>query len=174
MIGVDGALPWHLPGDLARFKRLTMGGVLVMGRSTHESIGRPLPGRRTIVLSRNPCYVADGVDVVSDLGAALALATATGTPVAVVGGGAVYSAALPHVGRIEMTVVDVAPDGDTRFPALDADRWRCIRHEDGEGEPAHRFHTLVATASGDLGCLPASLVSPRSATQPRTTGILDV
>lgn len=114
VIGRDGQIPWHLPADLQRFKRLTMGQTLLMGRKTWQSIGRPLPGRRIIVLSRNPGFQADGCLVVADLPSGIA---ASQTPeLFICGGSEVYRQALPLVRRIYLTELLREVDGDTFFP----------------------------------------------------------
>lgn len=136
VIGADGTLPWRLPDDLKRFKRLTMGHTLVMGRRTWDSIGRPLPGRRTIVLSRNQSLTLAGVTVVHDL--ASAYATAEGD-VFVVGGAAVYRAALPDAERLHLTEVHAEVDGDVRFPPVDLSTWRLVHEEHHPADASHAF-----------------------------------
>jgi dihydrofolate reductase len=137
VIGLDGDMPWHFSEDLAHFKRTTMGGTMVMGRKTFDSIGRPLPGRRTIVITRNTEWARDGVEVVHSLGEALELA-ATSEPrhsagVFVVGGGDVYAQALPIADRLVLTEIDDAPEGDTYFPEWSRDEWtETARTEAGE------------------------------------------
>ncbi len=133
VIGRDGGLPWRLPEDLARFKRLTMGHVLVMGRRTYDSIGRPLPGRTTIVVTRQPGWSADGVEVAAGLDDALSRAAANDQEVFVVGGSQVYAAALPVAHRLALTLVDDCLDGDTYFPDVDWSRWREVRREPHDG-----------------------------------------
>lgn len=125
VIGVDGSLPWRLPEDLAHFKRVTLGHPMVMGRATYESIGRPLPGRTTIVVTRRPDWTADGVETAGSLDAALARAHELDDEVFLVGGAQVYREALARdlVDVLSVTRVDAAPDGDTFFPAVDWDRW---------------------------------------------------
>ena len=137
VIGLDGDMPWHFSEDLAHFKRTTMGGTMVMGRKTFDSIGRPLPGRRTIVITRNTGWAHDGVEVVHSLGEALELA-ANSEPqhaagVFVVGGGDVYAQALPIADRLVLTEIDDAPEGDTYFPEWSRDDWaETARREAGE------------------------------------------
>ena len=130
VIGVDGGLPWHLPDDLRRFKELTMGHVLVMGRRTYESIGHPLPGQddrrchppdRLVGRAPTRCVRA------RDVPGALALAAEIDDEVFVVGGGQVYEEALPLADRLELTLVDASPEGDTVFPQLDGSQWREVR-----------------------------------------------
>ena len=124
IIGKDGGLPWHLPADLARFKQTTMGKPLIMGRRTHDSIGRALPGRVNIVLSRADGYTpADGCRLARDVDEALD-SVPDADAVMVVGGEAVYAAFLPRAQRIHLTVVDMlVVDGDARFPPLDQEQW---------------------------------------------------
>ena len=143
VIGRDGGLPWHLPADLKRFKRLTSGHHMIMGRRTWDSIGRrPLPGRPTIVVSRDPGFVAEGAQVARSLSQALELA-AGADEVFIAGGEAIYRAALPVADRIYLTRVHACFDGDTHFPAFDANDWQVVveeRHEPDEKNPyAHTF-----------------------------------
>ncbi|MDR6119771.1 dihydrofolate reductase [Aeromicrobium sp. SORGH_AS981] len=129
VIGVDGALPWRLPEDLAHFKRLTLGHPLVMGRATYDSIGRPLPGRTTIVLTRDPDWSSgprgDGVLVAASLEEALATARELDDDVFLVGGAQVYAQALEQglVDVMVVTRVAAAPDGDAFFPRVDWEAW---------------------------------------------------
>ncbi|WP_374999570.1 dihydrofolate reductase [Aeromicrobium sp. CTD01-1L150] len=126
VIGVDGSLPWRLPEDLAHFKQLTLGHPMVMGRTTFESIGRPLPGRTTIVLTRQRGWHVDGVETAPSLDDALARAGALDDEVFVVGGAQVYSEALERdlVDLLSVTRVAASPEGDTHFPSIDWQRWR--------------------------------------------------
>lgn len=134
VIGRDGALPWHLPEDLRRFKSLTLGHVLVMGRRTFESIGRPLPGRTTIVVTRRPDWPApEGVLVAPSLEAALARAAALDDEVFLVGGAEIYRRGLEVADFLELTEVDAEPSGDTVFPAVDWSRWRQTGRTPGDG-----------------------------------------
>lgn len=115
-IGRDNALLWHLPGDLPRFKQLTMGSPLIMGRKTYDSIGRPLPGRRNIVITRNADWSVPGVEVAQSLDEALAL-VAEAPQAFVVGGGQIYAQSLPHADELLLTEVDQdVADADTFFP----------------------------------------------------------
>jgi len=143
VIGRGGGLPWHLPADLKRFKRLTSGHHMVMGRRTWDSIGRrPLPGRPTIVVSRDPSFVAEGAQAARSVEEALELA-AGADEVFIAGGEAIYRAALPVADRIYLTRVHACFDGDTHFPAFDANDWQVVveeRHEPDEKNPyAHTF-----------------------------------
>ena len=123
VIGRDGGLPWHISSDLKRFKDITMGKPMVMGRKTWESLPKkPLPGRRNIVLTRTPGYVAEGAEVVATTAEALALC-AGAEEVAVIGGGEIYRLFWPEARRLYLTEVDAEVHGDTRFPALNASEW---------------------------------------------------
>ena len=150
VIGQDGALPWRLPADLKRFKTITVGKPVIMGRKTFESIGKPLPGRHNIVLSRDPRWQAAGVTVVPNLAEAIAAAgldpRARAEAIMVIGGAQIYAEALPSATRVELTEVDAEPAGDTVLPAFDPARWREIAREthaaDGD-TPGFAFVTLV-------------------------------
>lgn len=135
VIGVDGGLPWRLPDDLRRFKELTLGHVLVMGRKTYESIGRSLPGRTTVVVTRTTGWGPGSTDVLVAHGVPEAIETAASIDdeVFVVGGAQVYAAALPLADRLELTWVDADPTGDTRFPDVDWEEWREVRREEADG-----------------------------------------
>jgi dihydrofolate reductase len=123
VIGNGPDIPWRIPGEQAEFKKLTMGHVLLMGRTTYESIGRPLPGRTTIVLTRDPGWSAEGVLVAHDLDGALALAATLPGDVMVVGGAQVYAAALPIATEQVISEVPLSPEGDVLYPAYDRDAW---------------------------------------------------
>jgi dihydrofolate reductase len=123
VIGRDNAMPWKIPGEQAYFKRVTMGHPIVMGRKTWESIGRPLPGRRSIVVTRDASFTANGAEVTHSLDAALAAAGDV-PEVYVIGGAELYRAALPGADRLLITEIDHDFDGDTFFPAVDRTRWR--------------------------------------------------
>lgn len=150
VIGADGGLPWHIPADLRHAKRLTMGHPLLMGRTTYESIGRPLPGRTNVVLTRDPDWARDGVVVAGSLVEAIA-AFAPG-PVMIFGGGGVYADAMPYADRLEITHVDAEPDGDTRFPPIDPAVWTEIAREDHDG---FSFVTYVRDPGTPAEPLPA-------------------
>lgn len=119
VIGRDNDLPWRIREDLQHFKQLTLGHTLVMGRKTYDSIGRPLPGRRTVVVTRQPDWEAEGVDVVHDVETALK----QDGDIYVAGGGEIYRQALPYADRLELTEVDQSPDGDITFPTFDRSEW---------------------------------------------------
>jgi dihydrofolate reductase len=135
VIGADGGLPWHLPDELRKFKETTLGHVLVMGRRTYESIGQPLPGRTTVVLTRQPGWSpgTEEVVVAHDLDTALERARTFGDEVFVVGGAEVYAAAIGRADRLLLTLVDQAPDGDAKFPDVDWSVWHETGREPGEG-----------------------------------------
>lgn len=122
VIGKDNTLPWRLPSDLAHFKRVTMGLPIVMGRKTWESLGRPLPGRRNLVISRNGGYIAEGAEVYPSLDAALD-ACRDAERVCVIGGEQLFRLALPLAQKVIATEVHADIDGDTWFPPLDATQW---------------------------------------------------
>ncbi|MBL0444008.1 MULTISPECIES: type 3 dihydrofolate reductase [Aeromonas] len=139
VIGKDNQMPWHLPADLAHFKRVTLGKPVLMGRKTFESIGRPLPGRRNLVISRNPGYQAEGIEVVGSVEAALALLAGSSVEeLMVIGGGHLYAEMLPSADCLYLTRIDLAVEGDTRFPAFDDGQWQrieCESHPADEKNP---------------------------------------
>ena len=140
VIGLDHIIPWHIPGEQRRFKAMTMGKPMVMGRKTFESFPSPLPGRRHIVLTRGHWH-ADGAEVAYSVDEALAMA---GDDVAVIGGAQIYAQLLPHADRIELTEVHDEPEGDAIVPAFEG--WHEIAREDHPGEkqrPAFSFVTLT-------------------------------
>lgn len=144
VIGRDGDLPWRIPADLKFFKDTTTGHPIVMGRKTHQSIGRALPGRTNIVVTRDPEFSGDDIAVVGDLDSALA-AAGEADEVMVIGGAQIYAMALPRAKRIYLTEVHIAADGDTRFPELDRGIWSETARVDhpAEGDiPAFSFVTL--------------------------------
>jgi dihydrofolate reductase len=123
VIGRENGMPWHLPADLAHFKRTTLGHPVIMGRRTWESIGRALPGRRNIVVSRNAAFAAPGAEVVTSLAQAWQAVEAADEAF-VIGGAQLYAEALPDIDRIYLTDVVGEIGGDTRFPTLDPRQWR--------------------------------------------------
>ncbi|MBT3809950.1 MAG: dihydrofolate reductase [Rhodospirillaceae bacterium] len=144
VIGRDGDLPWRIPADLKFFKETTTGHPIVMGRKTHQSIGRALPGRKNIVITRDPDFAGEDIAVVGDLEAALA-AAGDADEVMVIGGAQIYELALPRAHRIYLTEVHVAADGETRFPDLDRASWRetaRVDHPADGDTPAFSFVTL--------------------------------
>ena len=129
VIGRNGDLPWQLPADLRHFKSVTMGKPIIMGRKTFESIGRPLPGRKNIVVTRRANFVSDGVLISNNLTAAIALGKAIASEdnvdeIMVIGGGEIYAKALSDADRLYLTEVHADIDGDTFFPAFDRGLWR--------------------------------------------------
>jgi dihydrofolate reductase len=123
VIGAKGDLPWRLSADLKRFKALTMGKPIVMGRKTYESIGRPLPGRQNIVITRNTDFVADGCYVVTSIEAAID-AAGDAEEIMIIGGSHIYEAFLPRADRIYLTRVQAEVEGDAYLPHIDNDKWQ--------------------------------------------------
>ena len=150
VIGSDNRLPWHLPDDLKRFKALSLGKPIVMGRRTFESIGRPLPGRTNIVVSRQPGLAIAGTLVAQSLDAALAAAGAA-PEVVIIGGAEIFRQALPRTDVIHMTRVHALVAGDVVFPDLDLAQWRetAVEHHaaDARHQYAFTFVTLQRAAS---------------------------
>jgi len=129
IIGKDNDMPWHLPADLAYFKKTTLGKPVIMGRKTYYSIGRPLPGRLNIVISRDTSLQIDGVEVVQSVEQALTLAGDV-EEIMVIGGGAIYQHCLPKADRLYITHIDASIDGDTQFPAYDlVDDWQAVSED---------------------------------------------
>lgn len=124
VIGRGGQLPWHLPDDLKHFKAMTLGHPIIMGRRTLESIGRPLPGRRSIVVSESLARAPEGIELVRSLDAAVELADASEGPAFVIGGGILYAAAIPRATTLHLTEIDIDVDGDAFFPPYDKSQWR--------------------------------------------------
>ena len=150
VIGREKALPWHIPGDLKRFKRMTVGKPVLMGRKTFESIGKALPGRHNIVLTRDSGWRADGVTVAANLAEAIAAAglhpAARAAQIMVIGGAEIYALTMPIATRIELTRVHLEPAGDAHFPPLDADIWKqtaCERVAADGAVAAHDFLTFA-------------------------------
>ncbi|NQU57073.1 MAG: dihydrofolate reductase [Rhodospirillales bacterium] len=144
VIGRAGGLPWHIPGDLKLFKKTTMGKPIIMGRKTWESLGRPLPGRTNIVITRAPAYSADGAEVVGDLDQAFAVAgTLGGEEVMVIGGAEIYRLALPRADRLYLTEVALSPEGDAYFPDFDKGAWRETTRQAFATENGAPAYTLV-------------------------------
>lgn len=142
VIGANGALPWHLPEDLRHFKSLTLGHPVIMGRKTWESLGRALPGRENIVVTRAPGYEAPGASVAASLDAALALCT--GEPVAfVMGGSALYAEALPLADGLVLTEIQRDYEGDVRFPGFDRSAWRETQRKPQTGADGLRFDFVL-------------------------------
>lgn len=153
VIGAGGEIPWRLPRDLKQFRALTWGRPIVMGRKTHESIGRPLPGRTNIILTRRTDFLAPGCLVAGSVAEAMDQARAAGAEeLMVVGGGEVYRAFLPIVSKIHLTLVEGAFEGDAHFPVdpLASDEWRNVHEErwDADARNPHDARYLVLTRGG--------------------------
>ena len=139
-IGKDNTLPWHLPDDLRRFKALTLGKPVLMGRKTAQSLGRALPKRRNLVLSRSGNAPFDGMQAVASLEEAMAIAALDGDELSVIGGGEIYALALPMATRMHLTHVDTVVDGaDAFFPAFEASQWRTSARVAHAADAAHAF-----------------------------------
>ncbi|MBI2381727.1 MAG: type 3 dihydrofolate reductase [Gammaproteobacteria bacterium] len=145
VIGKDNQMPWHLPADLAHFKAVTYGKPVIMGRKTLESIGRPLPGRHNIVVSRSADFRPEGVTVVADLEAAIA-AAGDAPEIMVIGGATIYQQMLARADRLYLTFIELGVDGDACFPAWEPEAWRELASESHEADArnahAYRFVTL--------------------------------
>ncbi|MFA7825035.1 type 3 dihydrofolate reductase [Aeromonas dhakensis] len=147
VIGKDNQMPWHMPADLAHFKRITLGKPVLMGRKTYESIGRPLPGRRNLVISRNPDYRVDGVEVIDSVSSALELLGREDSveELMVIGGGHLFEQLLPRAERLYLTQIELEVDGDAHFPVLDHTDWELLEEEshpaDERNAYPYRFET---------------------------------
>ena len=128
LIGRNNQLPWHLPADLAHFKQVTMGKPIIMGRKTYDSIGRPLPGRTNIVLTRSADFRAEGVLTAHTLEQALDYVSEE-DEVMIIGGSTIYELALPRADRLYLTYVEITCEGDAWFPEFDIERWRVVASE---------------------------------------------
>jgi dihydrofolate reductase len=148
VIGKDGALPWHLPEDLRRFKQLTMGHHILMGRKTWESIGRLLPGRHHVIISRTPGYSVPGAKVVGSFDAAIA-AAGDDSEIFVIGGGEIYALALPYTDRILLTEVERDFEGDALFPEPMPQEWREIDRAEFTSEASGLAYSYVTLKRAD-------------------------
>lgn len=137
VIGSNNELPWRLPSDLRRFKSVTMGKSVVMGRKTYESIGKPLVGRHNIVVTRDREYLAKGCTVVHSIDEALL--AAEGEEVMVIGGAQLYEQLLPRADRLYLTIIDAEFPGDAYFPAIDPDRWQEVRREPNTPDKKNQY-----------------------------------
>lgn len=142
VIGRDGDLPWRIKEDLVHFRRTTTGHAIIMGRKTHESIGRPLPKRRNIVMTRDASASFEGCDAVTSFDAALALVPDDSMPM-VIGGATIYELALPRATHLFITEVHREVHGDTFFPAFDPDEWTELERRPAESAPDVEFVSLV-------------------------------
>jgi dihydrofolate reductase len=160
-IGLDGDMPWHLPGELKHFKATTMGKPMVMGRKTWESIGRPLPGRQNILVTKNRSFRASGCDVAGSLDQAVQIAI--GEEVMIIGGGQMYEQALPFSDRMILTLVDCYPEADTWFPEWQRDDWLQVsaRSESPDEQNPYGYSVLVLVRKTDsCGTSPAPGTKP--------------
>jgi dihydrofolate reductase len=137
LIGSKNGLPWHLPADLAFFKRTTMDKPIVMGRKTFDSIGKALPGRRNIVITGNPDFEATGCDVVDSIDAAMSLAS-EGDEVMLIGGASLYAQTIAYATRLYITRIHDSFEGDTWFPEFDLRQWRLENREDFDADHSNR------------------------------------
>ncbi len=137
-LGFGNALPWHLPDDLKRFKKLTLGHAIIMGRRTYESIGKPLPDRKNIVITREKDFAAPGCIVAHSWEEAVRSA-GDETEIFVVGGSQIYAMALPHTDKLYLTWVEAETDGDVFFPKLDLDEWRETYSESHPMDERHGY-----------------------------------
>ena len=146
VIGKDNQMPWHLPADLQHFKRLTMGKPMIMGRATYESIGRPLPGRHNIVVTRDKSLEIEGCTVVNGLDAAIE-AVGDEPEVMVIGGQKLFEQYMPKADRLELTIIDARVDGDTYFPEYSMQQWEEVSREEHDADEKnphpYTFLTLV-------------------------------
>jgi len=148
VIGADGDLPWRLSDDLKRFKAVTMGKPIVMGRKTYESIGRPLPGRQNIVITRQGGFTAEGCDVVQSTAEAVEVAEGA-DEIMVIGGSQIYAVFLPLAERIYLTRVHTEVEGDVFFPPLDEEEWRESASENYDADALNDYACTVTTLSRD-------------------------
>lgn len=126
VIGTGNEIPWRVKGEQKLFKQITLGGVLIMGRKTFESIGRPLPGRETIIVTRNSAYDAQGCHIAGTLDTALAMAAAMNKPIFIVGGGEIYRQALPMADAVHISTIDTTVEGDVTFPEFPTSDFRLV------------------------------------------------
>lgn len=140
VIGKDNDIPWYLPADLKYFKKITTGHHIVMGRKCYESIGRPLPKRTNVVVTRNPFFIATGCLITHNVGEAVQLAEDNGEEeVFIIGGGQIYEIALPHVDRIYLTEVDLEVEGDIFFPTIDPQNWTLIEETKHKADEKNEY-----------------------------------
>lgn len=148
VIGKDNQLPWHLPADLKRFKKITWGKPILMGRKTYESIGRPLPGRRNIIVTRNPDFQAEGCEIVHSLDQGLSLVRDS-AEVMVIGGAELFAQALPRASCMYLTVIHQHIEGDCFFPRWDAKQWREVERADFVADSkSHQGYSFVVLERG--------------------------
>lgn len=163
VIGMGNKMPWHLSEDLKRFKEITMGKPLVMGRKTHESIGRPLPGRWNIVLSRDAGYHANGCTVLSGLDEALRVAKDRNeAEVMIIGGATLYEQTIEHADLIHLTLIQYKFDGDTFFPNIDKDVWTVSDQTEIKTDPANALKYSYITLERSQKGGQLELAAPRA------------
>ena len=154
VIGRDNRLPWHLPADLKRFKQLTTGHTVIMGRKTHESIGKPLPQRRNIIVTRNATYRAEGAETASSLDSAIALAKHD-EEIFIIGGAEIFREALRGADRLHLTLIHASIEGDVFFPEVDWNEWMLVEDERREPDASNplpfsfRRYERMRFASGE-------------------------
>ena len=143
IIGKDNQMPWHLPADFAWFKRCTLGKPVIMGRKTYESIGRPLPGRHNIVISRDASLAIEGVSIVSSIEEAIEVAGHV-DEVMIIGGGSIYQACMPQANKLYLTFIDLNIEGDTQFPEWGCE-WQEVHREmyQADDKNAHNMQFVV-------------------------------
>ena len=140
-IGKDGKLPWHLPNDMKHFKNITWGMPIVMGRKTFESLGKALPGRKNIVISRQPGWKADSVIIVKNIEDALfVVKEADAREVMVIGGGEIYKTIFPKARRIYLTRIEAEPEADTFFPSIKPEEWHLMSQQDHEADAKNAYN----------------------------------
>ncbi|XQF89452.1 type 3 dihydrofolate reductase [Pseudoalteromonas espejiana] len=145
VIGLDNNMPWHLPADLQHFKKVTTGKPVIMGRKTFESIGRPLPGRRNIIITRNENYSASGIETVTTPEAALDLVNEV-EEVMIIGGGNIYQQFLPLATRLYLTFIDLAVEGDTQFPDYQAEaNWQIVDEQQNKPDEKNQYRYKFVT-----------------------------
>ncbi|HKI73796.1 MAG TPA: dihydrofolate reductase [Pseudomonadales bacterium] len=148
VIGNGNEIPWRVKGEQKLFKEITMGGILVMGRKTYDSIGRPLPGRETIIVTRNPEYSAEGCRIAPSLEAALELARRSDRPIYIVGGGEIYRQALPVVDAVHITTIETDVEGDVTFPDFPTSAFRLEdeQHHESNIDYTYKYYTRITDA----------------------------
>jgi dihydrofolate reductase len=139
VIGIDNQLPWHLSADLKRFRQITMGSPIVMGRKTYESIGRPLPGRTNVIISRDPAYKQEGCLVFNDIETAIGSCCQKFREIFVIGGSELYRSVLPMADALYVTLIHKEFSGDVFFPEIDARQWAEAAREDIDDDPDADF-----------------------------------
>lgn len=150
-IGLNGQMPWHLSADLKRFKQITLGSPVLMGRKTYEAIGRPLPGRENLIISRNADYQVPGCRVFGDIDAALA-AVADRSEIFVIGGATLYEAMMSQADYLYLTLINEAFAGDTFFPEIDFKQWREIGREDVDNDQTVDFSYSFLKLENSFKC----------------------